>query len=133
MELEIAALCDGATEQHGKLNILGTFDRLRVSKFPFMYPLCFIVFRLRFHWNEQGRHELKVNFIDADGQPIIPSLESTLDIRIDPGRESTVANVILMLQRLTIKEPGLYAIDMLLNGSPEKSLPLTVETSTTST
>ena len=28
MKVEVFALCDAATESQGKLNILGTFDRL---------------------------------------------------------------------------------------------------------
>lgn len=127
MDIEIAALCDAATEQAGKLNLLGTFDRITASQFPFMHPLCAVVYRIRFNWSEQGAHAFKVNFIDADGRPIMPPLESRMEIRIPDGRESSVANVILMIQGLRFAAPGLYAIDLTVDGTPQRSLPLTIE------
>ena len=127
MDIEIAALCDAATEQAGKLNLLGTFDRITASQFPFMHPLCAVVYRIRFNWPEQGAHAFKVNFIDADGRSIMPPLESHMEIRVPEKRESSVANVILMIQGLRFPAPGLYAVDLSIDGNPHRSLPLAVE------
>lgn len=127
MDIEIAALCDAATEQQGKLNLLGTFDRITAVQFPVVHPLCAIVYRIRFDWNEQGTHAFKVAFLDADGRPVMPPLQNEMNVRIPEHRESTVANVILMLQGLKIDTPGLYAIDLAVDGKPQRSLPLMVE------
>lgn len=127
MNIEIAALADAATEQAGKLNILGTFDRIRSGSFPFQHPLCAVVYRLRFTWNEQGAHRIRVAFIDADGRAIVPPLESEIQVRLDRQRESTVVNVILMLQGIKFEKAGLYRVDMFLDGSAAHSLPLTVD------
>ncbi|HNW92061.1 MAG TPA: hypothetical protein PKM88_04025 [bacterium] len=127
MDIEIAALCDAATEQAGKLNLLGTFDRITTSQFPFIHPLCAVVYRIRFNWPEQGPHAVKVNFIDADGRSIVPPLENTMEIRVPQGRESSVANLILLIQGLRFTAPGLYAVDLTIDGNSMRSLPLTVE------
>ena len=34
MDIQIAILCDAATDTHGKLNILGTFDTIYTSQLP---------------------------------------------------------------------------------------------------
>ena len=48
MNIEAFLLCDAATDQLGKLNILGAFDNIFTKKVPFVHPACTIVARIRF-------------------------------------------------------------------------------------
>jgi hypothetical protein len=53
MKVEIFTLCDAATtDAAGKLNILGSFDRLNATQTPVMHPQCALAIKLRF---ERGR------------------------------------------------------------------------------
>ena len=61
MDIQIAALCDAATDSHGKLNILGTFDTINAGQLPAVHPQCSIALRLVFSKMEEGHKELKLN------------------------------------------------------------------------
>ena len=127
MDVEIAALCEAATEgPRGKLNILGTFDTISAPRFPFAYPHCALAFRIRFSRIEEGNHRIRVNFVDADGKAIIPSLNANIMIKMDPSRDSAVANLVLHINMLKFQKEGRYSIDMAIDGRHEKSLPLSI-------
>ena len=55
MDIQIAALCDAATDSHGKLNILGTFDTINAGQMPAVHPQCSIALRLVFSKMEEGQ------------------------------------------------------------------------------
>ena len=59
MKTEIAAICDAATDQGGKLNMLGVFDYIEAN-LPVVIPRCSIVFRIRYARSEIGKHQLRV-------------------------------------------------------------------------
>lgn len=126
MKIELAALCDAATESGGKLNILGAFDSCTVPEYPFAVPHCAIVFRIRFNRVEGGPHKIRVNFVNQDGQEIIPTLEASADVIIPPNQDTRVTNLIMNMNGLTIPEAGKYSIDLAIDGRHEVSLPLHV-------
>ena len=126
MNLELAALCDAATEQAGKLNILGAFDCVFSQSFPFVHPQCAFALRLRFNRVEQGQHTVRVEFVDADGKAVIPPLEANIQLSIPEGNDSQVSNLILNMFHLKIEKPGRYTIDVAINNRHETSLPLKI-------
>ena len=73
MNIEVFSLCDAATHERGKLNILGAFDTIWSKQTPIQYPQCAIALRVRFSSIERGRHAVAVNFVDIDGKPLIPA------------------------------------------------------------
>jgi hypothetical protein len=88
MEVEAFILCDCATDQQGKLNILGAFDRLYARKIPAVHPACAVAVRLRFSKIEEGDHTIRINFIDADGNPAGPVLERNISVRVPENENS---------------------------------------------
>jgi hypothetical protein len=124
MNIEIASLCDAATEQNGKLNILGTFDTIFAREFPVIIPQCSVAYRIRFPRSEFGRHQLKVNFIDEDGQPYIPPLTPTIDVNAADDQEFSVINVVLNMRDLQFRAAGRFQIDLLFQDQPAISIPL---------
>ncbi|HOX06928.1 MAG TPA: hypothetical protein PK280_11040 [Planctomycetota bacterium] len=126
MDFEAALLCDAATDQGGKLNVLGAFDTIHTRGFPTTHPQCAIVYRIRFSRLEAGKHRVKVRLVTEDGEPVIPPLEAELNISLGPGGDSAVSNLVLNLQQLTIAKPGRYSVDLSIDGRQEKSIPLTV-------
>ncbi|MFH1023207.1 MAG: hypothetical protein V1809_07435 [Planctomycetota bacterium] len=128
MDIQMAAICDAATEdQRGKLNILGAFDTIYARDFPVTHPHCAVAYRIRFSRLEAGVHRIKVTFVDADGRPILPPLEGEMNIHPAEEQDSTVANLILVINGLKIEKAGEHSIDMSLDGNPVKSLPLFVK------
>lgn len=126
MNIEAFLLCDAATDQHGKLNILGAFDNLFAQKVPIKYPACAIASRVRFEKVEEGAHSVRIYIMDADGTSIGPKLSGEIKVRVPENLGTTVANLILNIQGLEFKHFGQYRIDLAIDGNIQASLPLRI-------
>ncbi len=126
MNIQIAVLCDAATDYNGKLNILGTFDTIITSQLPAVHPQCSIALRLAFSKIEEGSHKVKMNFVDEDGRLVMPSIDMPVDITIPNELNFLVRNFVINIQQLKFEKPGQYAIDVAIDGRHEKSIPLLV-------
>jgi hypothetical protein len=127
MRVEIFTLCDAATvDAGGKLNILGSFDRLNAREPPVMHPQCSLAIKLRFERVEEGRKRIRIAFIDSDGAPVMPPLEATADVQFH-GEEPTVAAAMaLNIHQLRLPSFGEYSIDLAVDDRQEASSPLYV-------
>ncbi len=126
MQTEIFSLSDAATADAGKLNILGAFDTICAPALPALHPQCAIALRIRFDAIERGEHRITVNFVDADGRPIIPPANGAINVDFPEGQPSGSANLILNLQGLKLERYGEYSIDLAIDGRLEAHLPLFV-------
>ncbi len=126
MNIEAFLLCDAATDQQGKLNVLGVFDNIFAKEVPVRHPLCSIVSRMRFEKSEEGEHFVKMFIIDADGNPIGPKPEGKINVRVADNVDSAVVNLILNLQGIEFKQYGCYQIDLVIDSNVHASLPLRV-------
>jgi hypothetical protein len=126
MNIEAFLLCDAATDQQGKLNVLGAFDSIFTEKMPTVHPACSIATRIRFEKIEEGNHPVKINLMDADGKAICSKIEGNIAVRIGDGVDSSVVNLILNMQRLEFKAYGQYRVDLAIDGQMQGSLPFYV-------
>jgi len=131
MQIEIFALCDAATADAGKLNMLGAFDTIWVATVPTVHPQCTIALRVRFKTIERGEHRVLVNFVDMDGRHILLPANGTIRIDFPQEQRSGSANLILNIQGLKIERCGEYAINLAIDEREEVSLPLYVKQRTT--
>jgi hypothetical protein len=126
MQIEVFSLCDAATTESGKLNVLGAFDTLWVGKVPAVHPHCTVALRVRFHSSEGNEHNVSVKFIDEDGKHIVPATSGVIKISYSEGQKTSSANLILNIQGLKIDKCGEYSIDLAIGGKSRASLPLFV-------
>jgi hypothetical protein len=126
MKAEILTLCDAATDSHGKLNILGSFDTLWAKEEPISHPACAIAIRMRFARIEEGNHRIKLTFADADGKLVMPGIDSSIAVRMRPEDVTTTANLVLNIQQIKLGQFGEYTIDLAIDGREEGSIPLYV-------
>lgn len=127
MNIQMAVLCDAAADYGGKLNILGTFDTIYSSQFPAVHPHCAVALRITFEKSEEGRHPMKLSFGDEDGKPIVPPIDLPVDVVV-PGDATFVSrNFVLNIQGMKFDRPGLYSVNLVLNGRHEASIPLAVK------
>ena len=126
MNIEAFLLCDAATDQRGKLNILGAFDNIFAKKVPTVHPACAVAARIRFEKIEEGSHPIRIHIIDEDGKSIGPKLEGNVNVRIGDDVDSTAANIVLNIQRLKFEKYGQYRIDLAIDNQIKASLPLHV-------
>lgn len=126
MEIQVAVICDSASDYQGKLCVLGTFDTIMAGSAPVTHPHCAVALRVVFKKDEEGPHQLRLNIIDADGHEIVPAIQGELHVRVPDGVYFISANMVINIQQLQFKEPGMYAIDVVLDGRQIASLPLQV-------
>ena len=126
MDIQIAVLCDAATDNNGKLNILGTFDTIFTSQLPAVHPQCSIALRMTFNKVEEGNHKVKLNFVDEDGKSVMPPIEMPVEVTVPDETIFLSRNFIVNIQKLKFEKEGLYSIDIAVDGRQEGSIPLLV-------
>ncbi len=127
MKIEVFALCDAATDNRGKLNILGTFDQVYALKMPVVHPACAIALRLRFDKIEEGSHTVKLQFVNPDGIPIFQPMEGEVTPRMGVDVGSVAVNLILNFQHIKFEEFADYQINLAIDNMAMASLPLRVQ------
>ena len=127
MHVQIAVLCDAATDYNGKLNLLGTFDTVLTQQMSAVHPQCSVALRIVFDKIEEGHHKVKMNFVDDDGRFIMPSIEMPFDVSLPADASFLARNFIVNIQQLKFDRPGQYAIDLAIDGRHETSIPLQVK------
>ncbi len=127
MDIQVAVLCDAATDYKGKLNLLGTFNSVHTRELPANYPQCSIVLRVVFKLVEEGSHKLRINFVDEDGKFVMPSIELPFEVKMPENDSFAYRNFILNIQRLKFEKFGQHAVDIAIDGRQEASIPLEVK------
>ena len=127
MKVEIFTLCDAATaDSGGKLNILGSFDRINANAVPVTHPLCALAIKMRFERLEEGEKRIGISFVDSDGTAVMPTLEAGSQVVFPPGESSVTACLVLQMQQMKLPNFGEYSIDLAVDGRHEASIPLFV-------
>lgn len=127
MDIQVAVLCDAATDQFGKLNLLGTFDTIQTSAFPAIHPQCAVALRMTFNKVEEGPHKVKLNFVDEDGHPVVRDIEMGIEVMVPDDTIFISRNFIVNIQALKFEKAGLYSINLALDGRQVGSIPLLVK------
>lgn len=132
MNVQVAVLCDAATDDNGKLNLLGAFDTICARELPAVHPQCSVAVRLTFFSGEEGRHTLRVNFVNADGRSIMPDFPTIpIDIALPGDAHFATRNFILNIQHLKFEEPGPYSVELIVDDQVQASIPLMIKLMTT--
>ena len=128
MNIQVAVLCDAATDDNGKLNLLGAFDTIYARELPAIHPQCAVALRVTFSSEDEGKHNLRLNFVDADGRSIMPDFPSIpVEVTLPEDMHFGTRNFIFNLQQLKFDEPGMYSVDVIVDDHPQASVPLTVK------
>ena len=127
MNIQVAVLCDAATDDNGKLNLLGAFDTIYTQQLPAIHPQCSIALRVTFFSGDEGKHNLRLNFVDADGASIMRDFPPIpVEVSLPEDMHFGTRNFIVNIQQLRFEKPGLYSIDVSLDHQPQASIPLLV-------
>ncbi len=126
MDVQVAVLCDAATDYAGKLNLLGTFDTIVTHQLPAVHPQCSVALRLVFSRIEEGQHKVRMNLVDEDGRAIMPGIELPADVVFPNDGNFLSRNFIINIQHLKFEKAGHYAIDIAIDGRHEASIPLQI-------
>ncbi len=127
MNIQVAVLCDAANEDNGKLNLLGAFDTIYAPQLPAVHPQCAVALRVTFMSGDEEAHQLKLNFVNADGRSIMPSIEIPVSVVLPEDVHFLTRNFIVNIQQLKFIEAGLYSVDVRLDDKSHGNIPLTVK------
>lgn len=127
MNVQVAVLCDAATDDNGKLNLLGAFDTIMTPQLPAVHPQCSIALRVTFSSEDEGQRNLKLNFVDADGKLIMPSMDVPVQVALPEDTHFLTRNFIVNIQQMKFEQPGLYSLDLFLDDRQQASIPLLIK------
>ena len=127
MDIQVAVLCDAATDSAGKLNVLGTFDTINASQMPAVHPQCSIALRFVFNKSEEGNHELVLNFVNEDSKPVMGEIRLPVEVVVPDDSFFISRNFIVNIQRLALETAGFYSFNLVLDGELRGSIPLLVK------
>ena len=127
MNIQVAILCDAATDDNGKLNLLGAFDTIYAPQLPAVHPQCAVALRVAFMSGDEGEHKLALNFVYADGRAILPAIEIPVAVTLPDDAYFLTRNFIVNIQQLKFAEAGLYSVDLRFDGESRANIPLQVK------
>jgi hypothetical protein len=124
-QVKLAVLCDYAlTSQDGKLSILGIFSQMNLAQIPGASPPFFVVVVLTL---DRGKFPVRFGLSDPSGQSVLPEEPPPFDVQVEmPGTDT---NLVLQFNNLPLNRPGIYQIQMFLEGRLIHSIPLSVQVS----
>jgi hypothetical protein len=127
MNIQVAVLCDAATNDNDKLSLLGAFDTIFAQQLPAVHPQCSVALRVTFFSGDEGKHNLRLNFVNADGRSIMPDFPNIpVEVVLPEDMHFVTRSFIFNFQQVRFDEPGLYSIDITLDDQPQASIPLLV-------
>ena len=126
MNIQVAILCDSATEYQNRLCILGIFDTIRTHKLPATKPQCSIALQILWTKIEEGSHTIKTRFMDDDGNPTLKPVNSSVEVIIHPKSSFVSTNHILNIQQLKFTKTGNYLIVIDIDGKMATEIQLQV-------
>jgi hypothetical protein len=82
---------------------------------------------MNFNDAEEGAHQVHLSFVDADGRPVLQGIDLPLNVVMPEDAHFATLNCIVNIQPLKFERPGLYAIDVSVDGRQKASIPLLVK------
>ena len=129
MDIQIATLCDYATDYNGKMVIAGTFDALAAKALPIVHPQCALAMRICMTPEDTGKHTLAINIIDADGAPIDPQkmpIKADMPVQVPENVAFVTRNLVVNFQGLRFPVAGVYSVDISLDEELVMRVPLRI-------
>lgn len=126
MQVELFSICDAAADYGGRLSVLGTLEGIAAPSTPVIQERCTVAIRMRFNAEENGLHRISLRIIDETEQQIMPDLNAQINVKAPTGRNTSVANLVMNINRLSFPHFGEYFFRMIVDGQARSELPLIV-------
>jgi hypothetical protein len=126
VRVALALVCDYALiDQHGKLSVLGIFERIWVPRFPAVHPRLHLVLRLKGRRTEIGHHPILIQLVDDDGAEVLRG-DGTVQIGEPPAGVLEVEAGAVLVFDVPLERAGTYTFEIAVDGRHEVSVPIIV-------
>jgi len=127
MQIQVATLCDAATNHGQRLCVLGAFDTIALDTLPAVHPLCSLAMRVCFAVGDEGHHRFSIRIVDGDGADILSEpVASEIDIKLPGDAIFVTENLVLNFLQLRFEHPGYYSVDITVDEKMLARIPLQV-------
>lgn len=121
--VKLAVLCDYAlTSQDGKLSVLGIFSQMNMAQLPAVTPPYFAVVVLSL---DVGNYSVRFGVVDPVGQQVLTDEAPEFEMEVETAGADT--NLVIQFNNLPLSRPGIYQIQLFVDGRLTHSLPLNVQ------
>jgi hypothetical protein len=121
-----AVACDYALiDQHGKLSVLGIFERIWVERFPAVHPRLHLVLRLKGRRTEIGEHPIVIRLVDDGGREVLRG-DGAVQIGEPPAGVLEVEAGAVLAFDVPLERPGIYTFEIAVDGNLQATVPITV-------
>ena len=109
MNIQVAVLCDAATDDNGKLNLLGCFDTIYAPQMPAVHPQCSVALRVTFQPEDEGTASSASTSSTPTASPSCRPSNCRCPSTLPDEAHFLTRNFIFNIQQLNFAEPGLYS------------------------
>ncbi|MBP8994833.1 MAG: hypothetical protein KBG30_13635 [Bacteroidales bacterium] len=114
IKLNFLHLCDYASfGEGGKLNILGIFKKINITKFPATHPQLFIVANVIV--TKPGSYKEIIKIIDDENNNIIKPLEFNLTFPSGRKEKQAEFGVVAQVNNLSLSKEGNHRVQIYIN------------------
>jgi len=122
----LAVACDYALiDQHGKLSVLGIFERIWVERFPAVHPRLHLVLRLKGRRTEIGGHPIVIRLVNDAGREILRG-DGAVQIGEPPAGVLEVEAGAVLAFDVPLERPGVYSFEITVDGTLQATVPISV-------
>ncbi len=126
MNVTLAVACDYALiDQHGKLSVLGIFERIWVERFPAVHPRLHLVLRLKGRRTEIGDHPIVIRLVDDGGREVLRG-DGAVQIGEPPAGVLEVEAGAVLAFDVPLERPGTYTFEIAVDGTLQATVPIAV-------
>ena len=122
MDVKLAFVADAANDAQGKLNVLGIFDRVNPSEYPYIHPQMCLVVSFEASPAEFGRTKnIEIMLLDPDARPLSSMKASGKVPKPEAGTQAHF-QFILRLVNTPFPKHGPYEFAILVGGDRKASI-----------
>ena len=126
MIVSLAVACDYALiDQHGKLSVLGIFERIWVERFQAVHQRLHLVLRLKGRRTEIGDHPIVIRLVDDAGREVLRG-DGAVQIGEPPAGVLEVEAGAVLAFDVPLERPGTYTFEIAVDGTLQATVPITV-------
>jgi hypothetical protein len=103
------------------MTVADAFCVLESGELPVCLGMCSLDAKIQFERDEEGVKRIGISFIDENGKPAMPGLETMLEVKMPFGAASATVPFALMIKQLSVPAFGQYLVDLAVDGRVEAS------------